>query len=99
MGRQGDCPCRVDQRDEGKEVTNIAHALTTLTPQARTVLSHLERHGKITPMKALIVYGITRLASRMHELKANGVVFGKQMMHDDEGDRYMQYTYPVRVVN
>lgn len=73
-------------------MTNLAHALSTLTPQARTVLAHLERHGKITPMKALGVYGIMRLASRMAELKKAGIPFGKALMKDDVGGRYMQYT-------
>jgi hypothetical protein len=77
-------------------LTNIAHVLALLTPQARTVLSHLERHGKITPAKADVVYGIKRLASRMHELKAAGIPFNKKLMTDDVGDRYMQYIYPVK---
>lgn len=77
-------------------MTNIAYALSTLTPQARTVLSHLEKHGRISPMKALNVYGIQRLASRINELKNAGIFVGKEMMRDDVNDRYMQYSYPVK---
>jgi len=36
------------------------------------VLKHIERHGKITSMKAFEKYGITRLAARIHNLREKG---------------------------
>lgn len=43
--------------------------------QKTRILSHLYQFGSITPLEALSEYGIMRLASRMSDLKADGVPF------------------------
>lgn len=63
-----------------------------LTPQAKTVLRHLRRHGHITPLRAAGVYGITRLASCIHEIRKAGYAVETKVHHDDEGGKYGQYT-------
>jgi hypothetical protein len=64
-----------------------------LTPQARTILQHLKRHGDITPMKALTVYSIPRLASCICEIrKKAGYSVKTEVAVDDMGGRYGLYT-------
>jgi glycyl-tRNA synthetase alpha subunit len=63
-----------------------------LTPQAKTVLAHLRRHGDITPAKADAVYGITRLASCIHEIRKVGYDVKTENRKDDVGHKYGQYT-------
>lgn len=43
--------------------------------QKEKVLKHLYEFGSVTPLEALKEYGIMRLASRMADLKADGVPF------------------------
>ena len=62
-----------------------------LTPQAKTVLLHLRKHGKITPMKALVVYGISRLASCIHEIREAGYGIDTIVKRDDQNHRYGEY--------
>ena len=40
--------------------------------QNQQVLKHLKKHGKISSMTAFTKYGITRLASRVFDLKTQG---------------------------
>jgi hypothetical protein len=63
-----------------------------LTPQAKTVLVHLRKHGDITPAKADTVYGITRLASCIHEIRRVGYTVATEVRFDDVGHKYGQYT-------
>lgn len=62
-----------------------------LTPQARTVLAHLKRHGDITPLKAEGVYGIPRLASCIHEIRRVGYKVNCTVRKDDFGGKYGHY--------
>lgn len=62
-----------------------------LTPQARTVLVHLREHGDITPAKADRVYGITRLASCIHEIRQAGYKVKTKVLRDDMGSKYGLY--------
>lgn len=69
-----------------------------LTPQARTVLRHLKTHGRITPAKAQVIYGITRLASCIHEARVVGYNITTDHMRDAAGHKYAQYRL-VEVLN
>ena len=62
-----------------------------LTPQAKTVLAHLKTHGDITPLKADGVYGITRLASCIHEIRKVGHRVSCDIIKDDYGSKYGHY--------
>jgi len=63
-----------------------------VTPQARKVLSHLERRGSISPMEAIITYGITRLAARVFELREIGITVLTTLKRDENGKPYARYT-------
>lgn len=43
-----------------------------MKPQARTVLEHLKLGKAITSLDALALYGISRLAARIGEIRAAG---------------------------
>lgn len=43
------------------------------TTQCDKVLRHLEDHGSITSFEAFNEYGILRLASRINDLRAQGI--------------------------
>lgn len=63
-----------------------------LTPQAKTILGHLKRHPDISPGKALLVYGISRLPSCIHEIrKRAGYDVAREMRKDDQGHKYASY--------
>jgi hypothetical protein len=67
-----------------------------LTPQAKTVLRHLKTRGNVSPAEALIVYGISRLASCIHEIrrKANYNV-NCEIRRDAQGHKYANYSLVV----
>ena len=44
------------------------------------VLHHMEKYGGITSYEAFVEYGITRLASRICELRKMGVPIGDDVM-------------------
>lgn len=70
-----------------------------LTPQARTVLAHLKKRPHITPAEALTVYGISRLASCIHEIRRKagyGVVM--TVCRDDVGHKYAKYAMAPQAV-
>lgn len=63
-----------------------------LYPQTRQVLSHLESKGSISPLEAFGVYGITRLAARINELRQAGMDVTTNMRKDAKGTRYASYS-------
>ena len=72
----------------------IASALK-LTPQARTVLAYMQKRADrtITPMKALTVLGISRLASCIHEIRHRaGYDVHNIVKKDEVGHKYSHYT-------
>lgn len=40
--------------------------------QQKLILAHLDTYGSITPMEAFMEYGITKLATRVSELRRQG---------------------------
>ncbi len=72
-----------------------------LTPQSRAVLRHLEKRGKtITPLEALGVYGIFRLAARIREIREAGHDVITHNRRYPNGKRYGEYQLntPMRFV-
>lgn len=45
--------------------------------QTEKVLDHIVTYGSITPLEALKEYGIMRLASRVHDLKKQGIYLNR----------------------
>jgi hypothetical protein len=62
-----------------------------LSNQCKLVLDHITSRGYITPLVAMN-YGVTRLASRIHDLKKAGYPVVKQTERDLFGKRYSRYT-------
>lgn len=49
--------------------------------QTEVIKEHLDTWGSITPLEALQEYGIMRLASRINDLKKQGVVIRAETVH------------------
>lgn len=62
-----------------------------LTPQARKILAHLESGRTITPMEAIVVYSVQRLAARIHEIRTAGYPVQRSIKRDMEGHPYGSY--------
>lgn len=63
-----------------------------ITPQARSVLSYIKKHGRISPAKADRVFGITRLASCIHEIRQKaGYTVTTTIKRDEQGHKYSEY--------
>jgi hypothetical protein len=61
--------------------------------QTKTVLKHLEQRGSISPMEALVSYGISRLAADIHRLREAGHGIYTEYKRDEAGHKYARYTY------
>lgn len=60
--------------------------------QTQLIMAHLNKFGSITPREAMDDYQITRLASRIYDLKNAGVVIDTEMRkHQLTGKRYAKY--------
>lgn len=85
----------------GEVVGEIRHATAAaptvasdlkVTPGARKVLAYLQKHGDISPLKAMTVLGVGRLASCVHELRTKaGYTITTEIREDDGGHRYGAY--------
>jgi hypothetical protein len=62
-----------------------------LKPQSKTILRHLKTHGHISPAKAQVVYGITRLAACIFDIRKVGYEITTTIRCDDQGHRYSYY--------
>jgi DNA-binding winged helix-turn-helix (wHTH) protein len=69
-----------------------------LTPQARKVLSHLEKTGWITERSAIMDHSVQRLSARIAELRtffkdngSNRTVATMRKKHPITGQRYAKY--------
>lgn len=63
-----------------------------MTPQAQKVLKHLKRKKTITPLEAIGVFGIYRLAARIFELRKAGFNVITKMNMDEQGRPYARYS-------
>ena len=60
--------------------------------QYQKILAHLKKKKTITPMEALNLYGCFRLASRINEMRDDGIKILTTMIEDD-GKHYAKYEY------
>lgn len=66
----------------------------SLSPQARTVMSHLINVGTITQREALMDHSVQSLTRRITEIRQSGFnVDGTWKLHPLTGQRYMRYSY------
>lgn len=64
----------------------------SLTPQARTVLRHLEKAGRITSREALLDHSVQSLTARIAELRRLGFMVSRKFrQHPVSGQRYAVY--------
>jgi hypothetical protein len=59
--------------------------------QCQQVLSHLQSGKPITALEALRLYGIFRLASRIHDLKKAGLTIQSRDVQTENGKKIAQY--------
>ena len=59
--------------------------------QNTKVLSHLNKGLHITPLEALGLYGIYRLAARINDLRTKGYPITTSVMRDVTGRSYARY--------
>lgn len=59
--------------------------------QCRLVLTHMEKHGSITSNEAMAEYGIARLASRISDLRKQGVAITAEIVKGK--NRYGEKTH------
>ena len=66
-----------------------------MTTQRTQILDYMERFGSISPMEAFADLGITKLATRISEMKAEGYEFHSEYMTNKnrfgKSVRYMRY--------
>lgn len=63
--------------------------------QNQLVLEHLQAGKSISPLEALGVYGVYRLAARINELKGQGHVIHTEHRRDGNGRPFARYTLGV----
>ena len=61
--------------------------------QKEILRNHLETVGSISPVEALVVHRIGRLAARVCDLRDEGMNVLTNMSTDTTGHRYARYTY------
>ncbi len=59
--------------------------------QQQTIIYYLATKGSITPMEAMTVHRIYRLAARIAELKKQGYKIKASYLKDLTGKRYAKY--------
>lgn len=62
--------------------------------QKERIVKYMDDFGSISTMEAFTQLGITRLASRIHELTRNGLAIKKEMVSSK--NRYGEEVYYVR---
>jgi hypothetical protein len=78
----------------------------SLKPQARRIIRHIQRGKSITPLEALGVYGVFRLAAVIYDIKKAGfgqldrtqtlgtpLLLGTSIVADTNGKRYAPDTF------
>lgn len=59
--------------------------------QNQHVRQHLKKHGSINPLQALSLYGVFRLASRIYDLKKEGMVIMAILCYSKGRKKYCKY--------
>lgn len=59
--------------------------------QKELILKHMQNNGGISTFDAFTLYHVTRLASRIHEIKSDGVPIKKERVIKKYPDRVVSY--------
>jgi hypothetical protein len=65
----------------------------TANTQIARVLSYLQNNDDLSPLEAFGLFGTTRLASIIEDLRKEGHIIDTQIHKDINGKRYARYTY------
>lgn len=66
--------------------------IAALSPQAQTVLKHIQKAGSITLREAILDHSVQSLPRRIKDLREAGFnIVGSWKMHPITGQRYMRY--------
>lgn len=67
--------------------------------QSERIVNYIERYGSITPMEAFADLGITKLATRVSEMRKDGWEFDQELVKTKnrfgENVHYMKYSFPM----
>lgn len=67
--------------------------------QSERIVNYIERYGSITPMEAFANLGITKLATRVSEMRKDGWEFDQELVKTKnrfgENVHYMKYSFPM----
>lgn len=66
--------------------------MKTNTSQNDRILKHLKRGKTISPLEAMGVFGVYRLAARIFELRQDGHEIVKTIKDDGQGRTYAEYS-------
>jgi hypothetical protein len=73
---------------------HMSSGYRSLTPQAKTILNHLNDAGSITQREAIMDYSVQSLTRRITEIRDAGFkVSGVWKTHPTSNQRYMRYTF------
>lgn len=65
--------------------------------QCQRILKYIDDYGSITTLQAFQDLGVTRLASRIHDLRKRGYVFHREFVESEnrygETVRYKKYSF------
>ncbi len=61
--------------------------------QKNNIFEHLKKHGHITPLQALELYGCFRLAARIGDLREEGYAIETDMVDLPNGKSFARYRY------
>ena len=80
------------------ELLDLALIIGGNMTQGERVIEYIKRFGSITPMEAFRDLGITKLATRISELRRDGMEFKKEYIKSKnrfgETVYYMKYSFP-----
>lgn len=66
--------------------------------QAERIEAYIKKYGSISPLEAFADLGVTKLATRISEMKKEGYVFEQEYMESKnrfgETVYYMRYSFP-----
>jgi hypothetical protein len=72
-------------------------AALSLSDDPLTILGHMEKGKTITPVEALIVYGIGRLSDCILKIRNAGMTVNMVMCKDERGRKYGKYSLASRL--
>ena len=77
------------QKDREEEKSDVERKKPT---QKELILNHMIKHGGITPLDAINLYGCFSLGSRIFELRKEGHNITTKIVFTEKGKHYAEYS-------